>query len=114
MSVTCLKWQTDADLIVLLFVLWYCHKRGKEIRLEKERLLTEQELSQLGGASDDGIETTTAPEGASLEEIKAGMREVQLAREAAAEEERLSLEEPIAPRVTEQQPATVNQKGGVA
>jgi hypothetical protein len=26
---------------VLLFVFWYCHKRGKETRLEKERLATE-------------------------------------------------------------------------
>jgi hypothetical protein len=23
--------------IVLLFVLWYCHKRGRETRLEKEK-----------------------------------------------------------------------------
>jgi hypothetical protein len=26
---------------VLLFVFWYCHKRGKETRLEKERLAAE-------------------------------------------------------------------------
>lgn len=24
--------------IVLLFVLWYCHKRGREVRLERERI----------------------------------------------------------------------------
>ena len=28
--------------IVLLFVFWYCHKRGRETRLEKERLAAEQ------------------------------------------------------------------------
>jgi hypothetical protein len=27
---------------VLLFVFWYCHKRGKETRLERERLAAEQ------------------------------------------------------------------------
>lgn len=23
--------------VVLMFVLWYCHKRGREVRLEKEK-----------------------------------------------------------------------------
>jgi hypothetical protein len=27
---------------VLLFVFWYCHKRGRETRLERERLAAEQ------------------------------------------------------------------------
>jgi hypothetical protein len=27
--------------VVLLFVFWYCHKRGKETRLEKDRLAAE-------------------------------------------------------------------------
>ncbi|KAG5914034.1 hypothetical protein E4U42_000725 [Claviceps africana] len=26
-----------APLSVLLFVLWYCHKRGRQVRLESER-----------------------------------------------------------------------------
>jgi len=26
---------------VLLFVFWYCHKRGREVRLEKEKLAAE-------------------------------------------------------------------------
>ena len=26
-------------LIVLLFFFWYCHKRGRETRLEKERMV---------------------------------------------------------------------------
>jgi len=25
-------------MLVLLFVFWYCHKRGRETRLERERL----------------------------------------------------------------------------
>ena len=24
------------NIVVLMFVLWYCHKRGREVRLEKE------------------------------------------------------------------------------
>lgn len=34
---------------VLLFVFWYCHKRGRETRLEKERLAAED--AQPGGVS---------------------------------------------------------------
>jgi hypothetical protein len=36
----------------LLFVFWYCHKRGRETRLEKERLATvEGESARVSGAS---------------------------------------------------------------
>jgi hypothetical protein len=28
-------------------VLWYCHKRGREVRLENERLVTEEEIAKL-------------------------------------------------------------------
>jgi hypothetical protein len=75
----------------LLFVFWYCHKRGKEVRLEKERQLTEQEVAQLDAEyramNPDGVYTTTAPEGASLDEVQEGMEEAHAAREAAAETE---------------------------
>ena len=36
---------------VLLFVFWYCHKRGREVRLEKERLTAEQASAEASGAS---------------------------------------------------------------
>lgn len=66
-------------------MLWYCHKRGREVRLEKERLLTEQEVAQLEAEyeSSMGLEglTTTAPEGAAIDAVQAGVREVQQARE---------------------------------
>ena len=77
----------------MLLVFWYCHKRGKEMRLEKERDLTEKEVEQLEkeyAAMDaenrptidpDERPTTTAPDGASMEEVQAGMREVQEARQ---------------------------------
>ncbi|CBY00073.1 hypothetical protein IAQ61_002724 [Plenodomus lingam] len=40
-------------VFVLLFVFWYCHKRGRETRLEKERLAAED--SQPGGSSASSI-----------------------------------------------------------
>ena len=66
---------------VLLFVFWYCHKRGKEVRLEKERLLTEAEIAAVDGnaptTSSNAPPTTTAPNGAPIEQVEAGMREAE-------------------------------------
>ncbi|KAK2790047.1 hypothetical protein FQN53_000702 [Emmonsiellopsis sp. PD_33] len=77
----------EDNLPVLLFVLWYCHKRGREVRLEKERILTEQEIEKLN-AEDATINasetmTTTAAEGSTIDQVRAGVREAQAAREAA-------------------------------
>ena len=62
---------------VLLFVFWYCHKRGKEVRLEKERALTEEEVRKLDddvpGSSSSARPTTFAPEGAPIQDVEAGM-----------------------------------------
>lgn len=67
---------------MLLFVFWYCHKRGKEVRLEKERLLTEAEIAALDddapATSSDAPPTTTAPSGAPIEHVEAGMREAEI------------------------------------
>ena len=66
---------------VLLFVFWYCHKRGREVRLEKERLLTEAEIAALDDdappTSSNALPTTTAPIGATIEQVEAGMREAE-------------------------------------
>lgn len=66
---------------VLLFVFWYCHKRGKEVRLQKERLLTEAEIDALDDdaptTSSNAAPTTTAPTGAPIEQVEAGMREAE-------------------------------------
>ncbi|KAK2805262.1 hypothetical protein FQN50_006288 [Emmonsiellopsis sp. PD_5] len=76
-------------LFILLFVLWYCHKRGREVRLEKERILTEQEIDQLNAEDDDATinasetMTTTAAEGSTIDQVRAGVREAQAARQAA-------------------------------
>jgi hypothetical protein len=77
-------------LFILLFVFWYCHKRGREERLEKERELTEAEVKELDEAyanmSTNEIPTTTAASGASMAEVQAGMREVQTIKREETEE----------------------------
>ena len=42
---------------MLLFVFWYCHKRGREVRLEKEKLAAEggdPALDSSASFTDDG------------------------------------------------------------
>ena len=82
-------------------MFWYCHKRGRETRLDKERILSESEAAARAAAiaSDPAYEpptnassssstdptinptadhvrlTTTAPEGAPMHEVQAGMVE---------------------------------------
>ncbi|KAJ5625744.1 hypothetical protein N7510_002053 [Penicillium lagena] len=79
-------------LFILLFVLWYCHKRGREVRLENERLVTEEEINKLNQDASEGkirpTETliTTAPPGASSDEVRQGVKNVEEARASAATE----------------------------
>jgi hypothetical protein len=51
-------------LFVLMFVLWYCHKRGREVRLENEKR-TESDASSvssaIGESSSGPSGTTTTP-----------------------------------------------------
>jgi hypothetical protein len=42
---------------VLLFVFWYCHKRGREVRLENEKLAAGGTASD--GASISSLEAST-------------------------------------------------------
>ena len=67
-------------IAVLMLVCWYCHKRGKETRLEQERAVTEAEMAAIKAQveADPPAEwsehmTTTAPEGASIEEVREGL-----------------------------------------
>ena len=77
-------------LFILLFVFWYCHKRGREERLEKERELTENEVKELDEAyqnmSTNELPTTTAATGASMAEVQAGMREIETIKQEKTEE----------------------------
>ena len=47
---------------MLLFVFWYCHKRGREVRLEKERIEGEEEVSGMGEDTEVGNYTTRSSE----------------------------------------------------
>ena len=64
-------------------MFWYCHKRGREARLEKERELTEQEVARLDvefrASHAGGVLMTTAEPGASIEDVKAGIEEAEAA-----------------------------------
>lgn len=44
----------DEDDLVLMFVFWYCHKRGKEVRLAKEA----EAASTAGETGDEEAEDT--------------------------------------------------------
>ncbi|KAL9108329.1 MAG: hypothetical protein Q9227_006928 [Pyrenula ochraceoflavens] len=76
-------------MFIILLVFWYCHKRGRDVRLAKERDLTEKEVVALEAEWEamhkEGINSTTAPEGASIEEVRAGIEEVREARKMEAE-----------------------------
>jgi hypothetical protein len=76
---------------VLLFVFWYCYKRGKETRLEKERDLTQQEVDRLDQeykvTHPTERYTTTAEPNASMEEVKAGIDKVDLAKQTGGVQE---------------------------
>ncbi|GAD96770.1 hypothetical protein PVAR5_5435 [Paecilomyces variotii No. 5] len=76
-------------LFILLFVLWYCHKRGREVRLENERIVTEEEIKKMNEDSSDSqirdteTLTTMAPQGADLEAVRRGVQQAREARAAA-------------------------------
>ena len=74
-------------------MLWHCHKRGKEVRLENQRIVTEQEIQKMNEEFASGERqiratetlTTTAPRGAPADEIRDGVKEVEQARETGQE-----------------------------
>ncbi|PGH04872.1 hypothetical protein AJ79_06957 [Helicocarpus griseus UAMH5409] len=86
-------------LFILLFVLWYCHKRGREARLEKEKLNMEGQDATISNDNNDNdnnasdaqtTRTTTAlPDGGptiapeEATKVEAGVKEAQDARQPA-------------------------------
>ena len=100
---------------VLLLVFWYCHKRGREVRLEKERLLTEAEIEALNEPSSSTLpQTTTGAEGAPSSDVEVRMHSQDgepsssgyapggsLARELAKEKETKSSQEAHTAPVTQ-------------
>lgn len=68
-------------VFLLLFVFWYCHKRGRETRLEKEKLAAEAE------ADDDGDETVSEfDESAVLEKPSKGEPPITIHTDLSAED----------------------------
>lgn len=96
-------------LFLLLMVFWYCYKRGRETRLEQERELTEQEVQQLEKDfketqpeevnSEPRIAptTTTAPPGATMEQVRAGIIEADAQKIAAASQAKEPTAAPVVP-----------------
>jgi len=48
-------------VFLLLFVFWYCHKRGKEVRLEKERVAGQSDVSSASEFEDSAASDDEAP-----------------------------------------------------
>lgn len=73
---------------VVLLVLWYCHKRGREVRLENERPVTDAEVARLNEENEEQIRptetlSTTAPRDAPIAEVREGVEQVQKVRDEA-------------------------------
>lgn len=60
-------------LAILMFVLWYCYKRGRETRLEREKSDAEGALSE-GSERPEGQPTEVVPVDRQLEEAPAAER----------------------------------------
>lgn len=97
--------------LVLLFVLWYCHKRGREVRLDNERLAAEAEAEKINdeGEADkvrapETLATTAGPD-ASAEDAREDVKEAQQAQEVApakAEQERKENRQSVGPLMRSQ------------
>ncbi|KAF1959572.1 hypothetical protein CC80DRAFT_378802, partial [Byssothecium circinans] len=68
---------------LLLFVFWYCHKRGRETRLEKERLAAEEAESAMASSAssitDDGDSVFGDKKGVKAESSTTSEKEAQKA-----------------------------------
>lgn len=98
-------------MLVVLLVLWYCHKRGREVRLENERLVTEAEIARMNDEYEEQIRATetlntTAPKGASVEEVHEGVQQVQKAREETPNDNKNDTVDPPATTTTATPAAT--------
>lgn len=93
-------------LLVVLLALWYCHKRGKEVRLENERLVTEAEITKMNEEYEQQIRptetlSTTAPRDAPISDVRDGVDQVRKTREQAlASDSSTDLQTPPAETVT--------------
>ncbi|KAH8695464.1 hypothetical protein BGW36DRAFT_382734 [Talaromyces proteolyticus] len=94
-------------LFIVLLVLWYCHKRGKEVRLANERLVTEAEVAKMNQEYNQHIRptetlSTTAPRDAPISDVREGVEQVQKAREDSTNSAGETAQSP-----TPQEPTTI-------
>lgn len=75
--------------LVLLFVLWYCHKRGREVRLDNERLAAEAKAAKTNDEGEvdkiqapETLAITTLPD-ASADEARENLKKTQQVQEMA-------------------------------
>jgi hypothetical protein len=98
--------------LVVLLALWYCHKRGKEVRLENERLVTEAEITKMNEEYEQHIRptetlSTTAPRDAPISDVRDGVEQVRKTREQAlASDSSSELQTPPTGTVTPSSAAT--------
>lgn len=77
------------ELTVLMFVFWYCHKRGKEVRLAREAgaagSIEGEADSKTASDADDGAEISDSAEDSDVEEMVEELEkaDVQAEQEAA-------------------------------
>lgn len=120
-AVLCMNVLWSVAVFVVLLVLWYCHKRGREVRLENERLVTDAEVAQLNETYNQQIRetetlSTVAPPGASVQEVRDGIERVQQARESASqadEDHRTTNPDHPASAAAARDPATANDPGRI-
>ncbi|KAI7975879.1 hypothetical protein EIK77_005629 [Talaromyces pinophilus] len=99
-------------IAVVLLALWYCHKRGKEVRLENERLVTEAEITKMNEEYEQHIRptetlSTTAPRDAPISDVRDGVEQVRKTREQAlASDSSSELQTPPTGTVTPSSAAT--------
>lgn len=106
--------------LVVLLALWYCHKRGKEVRLENERLVTEAEIAKMNEEYEQHIRptetlSTTAPRDAPISDVRDGVEQVRKTREQAlASDSSSELQTPPTGTVTPSPAATAAAAAAVS
>ncbi|KAG9963785.1 hypothetical protein KCU61_g3327, partial [Aureobasidium melanogenum] len=78
-------------VFILLFVFWYCHKRGKEVRMlrESESAKASANVSEVETSSEDDEDETQATEGD--EKVDEKRETAQVEAEAESDEEEIKI-----------------------
>ncbi|KAK6442161.1 hypothetical protein LTR95_001602 [Oleoguttula sp. CCFEE 5521] len=87
-------------VFILMFVFWYCHKRGKEVRLAKEQAALEEGdgAADVAEEDDDEIEVSDSEDDEEAEE-KTGEETTEKSTEADTKDDSEDLAETLAQKV---------------